>query len=374
MVDCDWSNLPEELLRLIAVRLFSVVELKRFRSICTYWRSSISGADKNNPFPIRRLIHFDPCLNTKGSNQFYTSFRLVILSRAAFFRVTPSSSSNKGWLIKSDTKINSGKFRLLDPFSRLALPHSCESLDLLEFTVSEIQESYAVLEKTRGRTAREFKKVVVVKVGEREHKILGISSDKNIKSWTGIDWSRLKEADHQFSDIIIHKRRTYALNLKGVVCLISSSLKIIEFGPLFDETVTNGCFIEKSLVECCGELYIIERLFEENSRKRKADSSDGNGKGKTVGFKVYKMDEELVKWKEVKSLGDNAFVMATDTCFSVLAHEFYGCLQNSIYFTDNEEKMEKVIKVFKLDNGNGSIETMSEPCQSCFQMFVPSFL
>ncbi|CAL9239419.1 unnamed protein product [Arabidopsis halleri] len=225
MVDCDWSNLPEELLRLIAARLFSVVELKRFRSICTSWRSSISGADKNNPFPSRGLIHFDPCLNTEGSsNQFYTSLCLVILSRTAFFRVTPSFSSNKGWLIKSDTKINSGKFRLLDPFSRLSLPHSCESLDLLEFTVSEIQEAYAVFEKSRGRTAREFKKV------------------------------------------------------------------------------------------------------------------------------VYKMDEELAKWKEVKSLGDNAFVMATDTCFSVLAHEFYGCLQNSIYFTDNEEKVEKVIKVFKLDN------------------------
>ncbi|KAL9861182.1 hypothetical protein AtNW77_Chr1g0066091 [Arabidopsis thaliana] len=52
----------------------------------------------------------------------------------------------------------------------------------------------------------------------------------------------------------------------------------------------------------------------------------------------------LAKWIEVKSLGDNAFVIATDTCFSVLAHEFYGCLQNSIYFTDNKD-------IFKLDNG-----------------------
>ncbi|CAA0317754.1 unnamed protein product [Arabidopsis thaliana] len=79
------------------------------------------------------------------------------------------------------------------------------------------------------------------------------------------------------------------------------------------------------------------------------------------------MDEELAKWIEVKSLGDNAFVIATDTCFSVLAHEFYGCLQNSIYFTDNKD-------IFKLDNDNGSIEIMSELSQSCFQMFVPSFL
>ncbi|XP_024016559.1 F-box protein At2g17690-like [Eutrema salsugineum] len=64
----------------------------------------------------------------------------------------------------------------------------------------------------------------------------------------------------------------------------------------------------------------------------------------TVGFKVYGIHEELGKWVEVNSVGDNAFLVATDYGFSVLANEFYGCLGNSIYFTNKECE----IQVFKL--------------------------
>ncbi|XP_010470453.1 PREDICTED: putative F-box protein At1g65770 [Camelina sativa] len=372
MADCDWSTLPEELLRLIAVRLFSLVELNRFRSICSSWRSSASGADNKHHFRSRPTLRHLSFVTTKQKNRVSNTYHLMFLSRAAFFRVT-LSSSKQGWLIKSDEDINSKKLHLLDPFSRVALPHSRESLDLLEFTVSETGEAYAALTKRRGETDRDFKKVVLVKANGWNQQLLGISRERYIKSWDGEFWSRLEEmSNRRFSDIIVHKGLTYALDLQGTVWWIDSRLRIYAYGPLFEETITNGCCIEKSFVECCGELYIVERLFEESSRKRKADSLDSSGKGlKTVGFKVYKMDEELAKWVEVKSLGDNAFVMATDTNFSVLANEFCGCLHNSVYFVDNEESE---MKAFKLDNGNGCIETMSEFSESCFQMFVPSFL
>ncbi|CAH8260547.1 unnamed protein product [Arabidopsis lyrata] len=409
----DWSNLPKELLGLIAVRLFSIVEFNRFRSICKSWRSSASRANKNL-FLSCPLIYFMPLeVHVTFQGNIIPALKYgPFLSRAAFFRVTLSSSPDQGWLIKSDTDLNSGKFHLLNSLSRLALRHSCKRIDLSEFIVSEIQEAYAVLEghmrKTARavleghmrKTARGFKRVFLVKVPGGDHRVLVIGIDGLIRYWKEERWMRVKGQVAQFSDIVLEKGLTYALDTKGIVWWISSSYDISRFGPSLYGNITNGSCGEKRYVRCRGVLYIVDRLIDENLLKRKADSlaDDANAHfldadpghyffrvlhddvgnvncelferecPKTIGFKVYEMDYELVKWVEVKSLGDNAFLMATDTCFSVLAREFYGCLPNSIYFTDKENE----IKVFKLDDG--SITTMSESEQSCFQMFVPSFL
>ncbi|XP_023644189.1 putative F-box protein At1g65770 [Capsella rubella] len=362
----DWSTLPEELLFLIAIRLFSVVELKRFRSICTSWRSSVLG--NNDLFPNRPLIFLNQLRGIFPTqwcpvNSPFNAF----LSRAAFFCVTLSSSSSQGWLIKSDVDINSGKFRLIDPLSGLAMRHLCERLDLLEFTISEIREAYQVLDwDTRRKTSDRFKRVILVKDKRGDQRVLGICSNGNIKYWKRSQW-KVKQFAYRFSDVIVHKGLTYALDSTGTVLWVSSKLKIYRYGPPLGDNITNGCSGERSFVECGGELYIVDRLFGEIFRKRKGNANFVSVE--TVGFKIYKFEEELGKMIEVESLGENAFVIATDTCFSVLACEYYGCLQNSIYFKDAEEDQ---MKVFKLENG--SITTMSQPSQSCFQMFVPSFL
>ncbi|KAG7588999.1 F-box-like domain superfamily [Arabidopsis suecica] len=370
----DWSNLPEELLPLIAARLFSVVELKRFSSICKSWQYSVSGVNKNYLFPSRPIINFNPIAPSETilHNHVYRCDPGAFLSRAAFFRVTLSSSPTKGWMIKSDVDINSGKFRLLNPLSRFPLRHSSEGLNLLEFTVSEFREAYAVLQDAKGRiTTPGFQKSVLVKVKEGEdhhHGVLGIGREGHINYWDGNVLKELKEMGDHFSDIIVHKGVTYVLDSKGIVWCINSDLEISRYVASLNENITiNGCWVHLRFVECCGELYVVERIPKENPRKRKWNLFHYS---KTAGFKVYKMDVELGKWIEVKTLGDNAFVMATDTCFSVLAHEFYGCLPNSIYFIEDLRP-----KVFQLDNGNGSsITSKSESSESSFEMFFPSFL
>ncbi|XP_020887342.1 F-box protein At2g17690 isoform X3 [Arabidopsis lyrata subsp. lyrata] len=389
----DWSKLPEELLGVIAARLFSMVEFKRFRSICKSWRASVSGTNKNL-FLSCPLIKFKPlqCMvSSIQANEQSLGLRYgPFLSRAAFFRVTLSSSRDQGWLIKSDKDLNSGKFHLLNSLSRLALRHSCKRIDLSckridlsEFIFSEIQEAYAVLEGKLRKTARGFQRVFLVRVPGGDHRVLVIGIDGVIRYWKDESWMRVEGQVDQFSDIELERGLTYALDTKGSVWWISSSYDISRFGPSIYKNITNRSSGEKRFVRCRGVLYIVDRLIDENLLKRKADSLNvlhddvGNvscevferDRPKTIGFKVYKMDDELVKWVEVKSLGDNAVMMATDTCFSVLAHEFYGCLPNSIYFTDKEKDE---IKVFKLDDG--SITTMSKSEKSCFQMFVPSFL
>ncbi|XP_023644178.1 probable F-box protein At1g65740 [Capsella rubella] len=375
----NWSNLPEELLNLITVRLFSIVELQRFRSICTSWRrSSLYGVDKNNPFPRRgSLIQLNPIApsETLPEDVVYKFNSGSFLLHNAFFRVTLSSSTSKGWIIKSDLDIiNSGRFYLLDTLSRGPLRCSSKSLDLLEFTVSEIREAYVVVYQSKTRvTAPRFERSVLVNVKVAEdyhHGVLGIGWDGYIHYWDGNVLRKLLQmGTRHFSDIIVHKGVTCVLDSHGIVWCISSDLELSRYGTTsLDETITNGCWGDMRFVECSRELYVVERLPNENPRKRKAAGTTTFYYSRTVGFKVYKMDEELGKWIEVKTLGDKAFLMTSDTCFSVLAHEFYGCLKNSIYFTEQRQ-----IKLFKLDNGNGSIIT-SKSSKSSFQMFSPSFL
>ncbi|KAG7658552.1 hypothetical protein ISN44_As01g055200 [Arabidopsis suecica] len=369
----DWSTLPAELLHFIAARSFSLVEYKRFSSICVSWHSSVSGV-KKNPFARRPLIDFNPIApsETLLGDHVYSSNPGAFLSRAAFFRVTLSSSPSKGWIIKSDLDTNSGRFHLLNPLSRFPLRISSKSLDLLDFTVSEIQESYAVLKDAKGRLPNPgYQRSALVKVKEGEdhhHGILGIGRDGTINYWNENVLNGFKQMGHHFSDIIVHKGVTYVLDSKGIVWCINSDLEMSRYETSLDENMTNGCRrYYMRFVDCCGELYVIKRLPKENSRKRKSTLFQFS---RTAGFKVYKIDKELAKWIEVKTLGDNAFVMATDTCFSVLAHEYYGCLPNSIYFIEDLEP-----KVFQLDNGNGSsITRKSESSESSFEMFFPSFL
>ncbi|CAA7032882.1 unnamed protein product [Microthlaspi erraticum] len=75
---------------------------------------------------------------------------------------------------------------------------------------------------------------------------------------------------------------------------------------------------------------------------------------RTVGFKVYKMDKKLVEWVEVSSLGDKAIIMCMASFLMVSASEYYGCLENAIYFTDDDGrdkvKGEDVVRVFKLED------------------------
>lgn len=365
----EWSDLPEELVDEVASRLFSKVELLRSRSLCKTWRSAFSihkrypKRQNRNPGRVlsRYSSHTKPCR----------------LSPAAFFRVFLSSCRNKGWLIKTqDVSDSETRKKLLHPLSRVPVDSSShQTLDLLKYTVSEIHQSYNVYryyDFSNKLTSNVFARVVLV-----DNLVFGVNDKKEIwwcnneegnKNDKNNVWTRVSDKDAEyFSDIIVHKGQIYALDVNGAIWWISvSELKIFQYGPStpIDYYEYDDCK-DKRLVEYCGELCIIHR-FRKKFRVRRVDVE------RTVGFKVYKMDMELVEWVEVKSLGDNAFVMATDSCFSVLARDYYGCLENAIYFTEGKV-VKNVNYVFKLGDGSvtKSVKTSSE---SCFRMFYPPFV
>jgi len=181
-------------------------------------------------------------------------------------------------------------------------------------------------------------------------------------------WTRINNEEAKgFLDIILHKGKIYALDLTGAIWWISlSELSIYQYGPStpVDFYEIDNCK-EKRLVEYCGELCVVHRFYKKFCVKRVLTE-------RTVCFKVYKMDKNLVEWVEVSSLGDKALIVATDNCFLVLASEYYGCLENAIYFNDRED-----VSVFKLDDCSIITKQInsssSSSHQSCFQMFSTSF-
>ncbi|KAL1192679.1 putative F-box protein [Cardamine amara subsp. amara] len=394
MGEIGWSDLPEELVGLIANRLSNNIELCSIRSICKPWRSAVA--------PIK------PFRNRFGHDLTSLSFwRRTRLSPTTFYRVTlPSSCSSKGWLIRTRQVSISKKNKLVFPLSRLLsfkgrlikvrqvsksqknnflspLSHhlitpSEQTLDLLKFAVSEIRQSHEIENVYSYMSPRVvFVDNMVFAVGGRKN-ISCCKKGEEKKGWTTITrqveelWGT-NEVD--FSDIILHRGHVYALDLNGVIWWISlSQLSSVQYAPStpLEYYEIDSCN-EKRLVEYCGDLCIVHRFYKIHRVK-------GEKIEETIGFKVYKMDD-LAKWVKVSSLGDKALIVAVDSCFTVVASEYYGCLSNSIYFTEIESEEEKCrrgkkvedLKVFKLDDESIISMTDSSNSQSYFQMFSPPF-
>ncbi|EOA36448.1 hypothetical protein CARUB_v10011007mg [Capsella rubella] len=350
-----WSDLPIDLVECLAGRLTSNIDLIHIRSICKPWRSRV-------PAKKRVRNHFKRDLPVFKD-------QTTILSSTTYFRVTlPSSCPDKGWLTdnRQVSEVSKRK-RLLSPMSCQHItrsPH--KTLDLLKFGVSTIYEAYNVQYFTKNdqedlrllngvfyRFFANADRVVfldnlffVVYINE----IWWCKNDEGSRCWTRIN----NEEVDGFLDIILHRGKIYALDLSGAIWWISlSEFNIYKYRfstpkeDLYNEDDINKCK-EKRLVEYCGDLCIFHRFFNLE---------------RTVGFKVYKMDEDLVEWVEVSSLGrqDNH------------PSEYYGCLENAIYFSEAEDD-----SVFKLDDGSiitkkiGSSSSSSH--QNCFEMFYTPFL
>lgn len=139
----EWSQLPKDLLDLIAKHLNTSTDLLRFRSVCSTWRSSVAPNPHSPPsrFPI---LPNDGISDTSWG--FYLSkrtiFRLGLPQPSIHAPLEPSSSSD-GWLIKIEPDHVT---RLLNPLSRShikTLPESFpKRIDLLKYRVSELGHEY----------------------------------------------------------------------------------------------------------------------------------------------------------------------------------------------------------------------------------------
>ncbi|KAE8009938.1 hypothetical protein FH972_006343 [Carpinus fangiana] len=291
-----WSGLPKELLEVIGKILDSRLDVLRSRSVCSSWRSSIP------PFHARFSPKFpDPVARSsqrqRQDHQFISAKALSILSNRKAYVLGP----NVGW---------NNPIPWAD---KVVMFRSSAWTDADEYAVFMVFEP--------GKLA------------------FGICGDEK--------WTPVGDQSVEYDDIIVYKGQLYVVDRWGTVFRIEcSSLKLVPFSPPLC-----GLGSQKHLMESCGALYVVDQcLYWDRRRKIRNNWSFPmmfQVFTKTLDFKVYKLDEEGGKWDLLKSLGDRAFVLSTDCCFSVSAQEFVGCKENCIYFNDKYQR-----RVFSLEDSS----------------------
>ena len=140
----DWSQLPKDLLDLIAKHLdspFYQLNKLRLRSVCSLWRSSISDHR-----PHRSRIPFVPNDGFVTTNQSTFAFHL---SKRTIFLITLPTDNNNSWRIKTE-EYHPSQMQLLNPILSTqikSLPlDSPKVINLLNCRILELGHEYVLHE------------------------------------------------------------------------------------------------------------------------------------------------------------------------------------------------------------------------------------
>lgn len=351
----DWSGLPDEIWSAIGILFDNRIDVLRFRSVCRSWRSLIPPFNYSSP-PLR--LRFPLPFSSKAD---------AFVSENTVYRIDPphedqdssSSSFGKGWLVKVE-EFEPGKMRLLDLLSSHRIRDftcTCPKVfSSLEFRMAELSKAYALRYVCGFSSISGINKVILSPNSGSGSKGLEDSAIFVIYDQGKLGFAKNGAEDFtlidnrilDYNDIIVYKGQPYVVDRWGTVFWIDSSLNVIQFSPQMF-----GFGSRKHLVESCGELYVVDRYLDRNENMHDHDENNNYDRNfnaflrhprrrrrydycqaKTLDFKVHKLDEEWGRWVEVKSLGDQAFVLGSDCCFSVSAREFAGFKGNCIYFTE----------------------------------------
>ncbi|KAK7360272.1 hypothetical protein VNO77_02255 [Canavalia gladiata] len=356
----DWSELPIELWPKIGKYLENHIDVLRFRSVCESCRSSIPPSLQNAPsFPMQIPHPINPSTHTfLNQSTIYLIEPSDAASNNSNLEPLAPSSCSKGWLIKVKES-NNRPLSLLSPISDRKILHplgiSPMLWNLLDYRVIELCKSYTI--QNTGRFSATLNKVVFFPnspwIGVEDSMACCVFLEGKLgfmkhgdKKWTLVD-----DQNFFYDDVIVFKGQFYVTDKWGTISWIdTSSLKLVQFAPPLC-----GVGNKKHLVESCGSLYVVDRFYESEPRRRNYVGRPDRD-AVVDYFRVYKLDEDWGTWVDVKNLRDRAFILGNRCSFSVSAKDLNGYQGNCIYFTDAFD-----VRVYDLDDR--SILTIDfDPC------------
>ncbi|XVF76375.1 hypothetical protein PTKIN_Ptkin13bG0261500 [Pterospermum kingtungense] len=327
----DWSQLPPELLTLIAKCLDTRFTVLRFRSVCSSWRSSFPLKLYPLPtkLPLETIFPFKYCPEV-GEIMIDTMFLVRCPATAAcrVVNVREYTHCAKTRLLKP----------LLDYEARRLVFKIPKELDLTNFQVIELGHQFLVL----------------TPYGSTE-----IFIDKAAFLWSNTntnDFMMLTLIERQELYVVsCTSGKFYAIDDGGKTTLVDQSLNLSFIGAPTDR---NYC--RKFLVQSGDNLLDVEML---------AVSTDSYGSRMVVDFKIFRLNEEEQKWDALESLGDQILFLGVRQSVSVSTSElhwdkgnliFYsGVLSTTYYYGASED-----VFVFDLDTyAAGPLEIFPEFCK-----------
>ncbi|CAN0918958.1 Putative F-box protein At3g25750 [Linum grandiflorum] len=302
----SWADLPEELLLAISDRFDFTIDVLRFRSVCTPWRSSLAS-----PYSEHHQQQTPPPVSVRLP--FSANAIDGVLAPFAVYRMQfqPPIDGGGGWLVKIQ-KSERGKLELVNPITNLKLRYSTLQLSSLDFNLGD-------------------------------------------QSWTLLD-----DTNSDYDDLIHYRDRFYVVDRSGSISWMdSSSLKIVR-SEIPPPVVEGGQ--QKNLVESEGDLYMVDRYLD-GPRRNWRDVEDAIGRypeqvrylvgnrrrriwnPSAVDFKVYRLDEEMGKWVDVESLDGRVFVITNEFSFSFSFSFSKKCSGggNCIYYSDDDDHVARAM-------------------------------
>jgi hypothetical protein len=321
-VEVEYSNaeLHEELWVVISKKLNTTIDIVRFRSICSLWRSLLP------PRPTSHNLFF------RHSEYFLLQTKIYYIQPSPHdHNPTTSLPSNKGWIIKVFQNSKSSKLHIFDLFTNKTLQIEGTNekvLNLMKFRVVELFELYTQSYDENEIIFRcprsKISKVILFSIAGRCMVFaLQLNNEIKVSNIGEREEITLKDdggENNYFDDIIHYKGQVYVVDKMGTIFWVNAfSLKLVPFSPKNIYSRFENIYItvnsnpnKKQLVEYDGSLYVVNL--------------------KVVFVEVYKLDQEWGKWLEVKDLGDVSFVLGRDSNVALLAQDYYGCEENCIYF------------------------------------------
>ncbi|XP_058785513.1 probable F-box protein At1g44080 [Vicia villosa] len=313
-MSAEWAELPQEIVEYISKRLTIYIDYLRFRCVCRPWNYYVPKIPLHLPpqLPWLMLSH----------NSFFdlSTNKLHRLNLPSFSHETRIIGSSHGWLVIID---GYGWVHLLNPII-------CATVSLP--SLRNFPESVRMLFLDHN--------IYLIKVVlsaspllNKDFAALAILSRRNLAFCRkGYDSWVLFNANenHHWIDAVYKNGLFYVVSVIGTVAVCDvegPSISIIE------TTISTGSLHRICYVMFSGEdMLMVTRDFTLEFEPLEFGPEPDVW---TVGFVIYKLNWNLLKWEEIQTLGEHSLFIGKNYSLSFSAADFVGCRSNCVYFTDD---------------------------------------
>ncbi|KAL0303872.1 UNVERIFIED_CONTAM: putative F-box protein [Sesamum radiatum] len=342
-----WSDLPRELVEMIANCLHTEIDVLRFRAVCSSWRSSTTPFKKFPCTPLK--LPFFPFQAGETSFIIHQGAYFSLTERTVYRLQLPEITEPRSWLVKIE-KSEDGKLRILNPVSDNQIKILPETqlpklLNTLDFRICEVRKAYTLqyINPAKPKKKYDYKRVKKVAVSgdvkNNKYVIMAIADfDKLWYIKSGDEkWTMVRDncGSNNFLDVVNYKGQFYGIDFRGGTWV---------FDSMFESTkITYNICCPASKAHLV-DLYEEELFLVEEIRVRKCYDIDGCQSRSprtpvatlTMEIRVSKIDKGLREWVEAKTVDNQIIFLGDDCSFSVFAEEFEGYKGTRVFYTDRD--------------------------------------
>ncbi|KAM7478602.1 hypothetical protein LguiA_026815 [Lonicera macranthoides] len=312
----DWSQLPQDLLRILANRLSAIEDFVSFSSVCSSWRTAVPKEQWIPCVPrLPWLLLYDYKDKERKSRCLYNMERNIL------YRVKdPSLKYTNGWIFKTERDWSC----LIDPLTgfKIYLPRIYRPDCVAKVLVSERPS-----ESDYITNLRISKNIFVVAIYFESTALL--FARPGFTQWITLQDDFYDDGDiYQYNkrniflgDVVCYKGRVFAVRYNGmlVLCEIdcpSPKAVDISFPPLKYRRLAYSCY----LVESKGDLLAVMQYENRIDRTFKVFKFNGEGGGGG-------------RWTKMKDLGGCTLFLSHSYSVSIPPPDQVCCRADCIYYT-----------------------------------------